>query len=311
MTTCQRQVTGVIVTFRSRHTIGATLDALLEAHGAGLAEVVVVDNSSNDGTADFVAEHYPWVTLVRDGGNVGFGKGCNRGLEYVTTPYALLLNPDAVISFQALTTLLDFMNGHPRVGICGPAVVEASGDLQPAGGLPTPWKIMLKPLWPRWASRGRRLVVPGEASTATDWICGSIMLLRSAMIKEVGEFDPRFFLYFEETDLCLRAQESGWELWTVGEAVCGHINAASAKATNDPMIWGTLSEHYFKSRFYYLVKHFGWPLAVIAEIGELSFMFVRATADLARGRPYENLKLRLASPILKLPARLEVPQQRN
>lgn len=296
------QLTVVIVSYQSRDTIGATLDALRESYDAGLADAVVIDNASPDGTADFVATHFPWTTLVRNHNNVGFGRGCNQGFKCVATPYVLLLNPDAVIDLKALTVLVGFMISTPRTGICGPAVKETSGALQPAGGLPNPWKIMLRPLLPGWASSGQRHVVPGEAPAATDWVCGSVMLLRWKMIEEIGRFDPRFFLYFEETDLCYRAQRSGWEIWTVGEAVAGHVNAASAKTTKADMMWGTISEHYFKSRFYYLSKHFGRPAAVMAELGELFFMFMRAGVNLARGRSSRSLGPRLRAPILKLPA---------
>ncbi|MFH7320739.1 glycosyltransferase family 2 protein [Desulfurivibrio sp. D14AmB] len=294
------QVTVVVVTYQSRNTIGATLDSLRESCDAGLA-VVVVDNASNDGTADFVAAHAPWATLVRGQGNIGFGRGCNRGFDLVATPYVLLLNPDAVIAADALTRLLTFMEQNPQVGICGPAVQEPSGELQPTGALPDPWKIMLRPILPGWAERDMRHVVPGERPQATDWVCGSIMLLRWKMIEEIGRFDPRFFLYFEETDLCRRARRAGWEIWTVGEAVAEHVNAASAKATGAHMMWDTIAEHYFRSRFYYLIKHFGWPAAVTAELGELLLMTVRAAGERLRGRSYKSLGLRLRSPILKLP----------
>ncbi len=296
------QVTVVIVTYNSRETIGAALDALQESYAAGLADIVVVDNASHDGTADFVAEHSPWATLVRNSGNVGFGLGCNRGFECVATPYVLLLNPDAVITAQSLMTLVDFMERNPRAGICGPAVQEISGALQPAGALPNPWKIMLRPLLPGWASKGLRHVVPGEAPAPADWICGSVMLLRWRMLEEIGWFDPRFFLYFEETDLCYRARKVGWQSWTVGEAVAGHVNAASAKTTKAPMMRGTISEHYFRSRFYYMIKHHGWPTAVVAELGELLLMMARAAGERVRGRSCKNLGPRLRAPILQRPA---------
>ena len=161
---------------------------------------------------------------------------------------------------------------------------------------------MLKALLPGLAARGQRHVLPGEAPVETDWICGSIMLLRMWVIEEIGGFDPRFFLYFEDTDLCYRAMQAGWELWTVGEAVCRHVNAASAKSTKERMMWGTISEHYFRSRFYYMSKHFGLPRAVAAEVGEILFMHVRAAIDLIRGSANKNLKPRMKAPILKFPA---------
>ncbi|KJS28618.1 MAG: hypothetical protein VR64_23870 [Desulfatitalea sp. BRH_c12] len=304
MITCAPATTVVIVTYNSRVTIGETLDALYDAFQSGCIACIVVDNASNDGTADFIADRYPWVILIRCSRNLGYGRGCNRSFEHVITRYLLFLNPDARIDLSALTSLTNFMESHPSAGMCGPAVIEASGGLQPSGGIPNPWKIMLKPLLPGWASRGQRHVAPGEPPVETDWICGSIMLLRKRVIDEIGGFDPRFFLYFEDTDLCYRTRQAGWELWTVGESVCTHVNAASAKTTKEHMMWGTISEHYFKSRFYYLTKHFGRPWAIIAEIGELSFMFFRATVDLLRGSNSKNLKPRLRSPILKLPARV-------
>lgn len=295
------QVTVVTVTYNSYGTIGAALDALQESYDAGLADLVVVDNASQDGTADFVAGHAPWATLVRNVDNVGFGRGCNRGFECVRTPYVLLLNPDAEITAQSLMKLVEFMESNQRTGICGPAVLETSGALQPTGALPNPWKIMLRPLLPGWASKGLRHVVPGEAPAPAEWICGSVMLLRWRMLEEIGWFDPRFFLYFEETDLCYRARKAGWEGWTVGEAVAEHVNAASAKATKAPMMSGTISEHSFRSRFYYMIKHYGWPTAVVAELGELFFMFVRAAGERVRGREYANLGPRLRAPILQRP----------
>lgn len=297
------QVTAVIVTYQSRETVGAALDALQEAYAASFANAVVVDNASTDGTGDFVAERYPWVTLVRSNENLGYGRGCNLGFQHVGTPYVLVMNPDAVVGFAALRTLVTFMEERDRVGMCGPAVKEQSGALQPSGALPAPWKVIVKPLLPGWACRRQRHVIPGEPPVRTDWLCGSILLLRTRVIEQLGGFDPRFFLYFEESDLCRRTQQAGWEIWTVGVAVCEHVNAASAKRTNEPMIWGTLSEHYFKSRFYYMFKHHGPAWAIAAETGELLSMLGRTGLEIVRGRKYPHLGPRLRAPIFRFPSR--------
>jgi GT2 family glycosyltransferase len=271
------------------------------AHAAGLLECVVVDNSSSDHSVSYIQSEYPWVKVIEIDENVGFGRACNRGIEVSDTPYILLLNPDASLSCEAVRHLVDFMDQHPRARICGPAVIEPSGALQTAGGLPTPWKILLKPLWPRWAARGQRRVVPGEAPFKTDWICGSILILRKSLIEEIGGFDPRFFLYFDETDLCYRALQMGWEIWAVGESVGKHVNAAAARATNKRMMGDVIAEHYFESRFYYVVKHYGWPAAAMAELGEIALMALRAAGERIRGKSYGNLAFRLRSPMLRQP----------
>ena len=302
------QVTAVIVTYHSRNTIGDTLEALSEALETGLLKIVVVDNASKDGTADFIETHYTSVHLVRSNDNLGFGRGCNLGFRYVDTPYVLFLNPDAALNLEALNFLVDFMERTPKAAICGPSVKEPSGALQPSGSLSTPWKIMLKPLLPGWATRGQGHVAPGEPSSETDWICGSIMLIRSRVFETLGGFDPRFFLYFEETDLCLRVMQSGWQIWITGQAVAWHVNAASAAETQKPMIWGTISEHYFQSRYYYMRKHFGITAAITAELGELVCMCIRDIADRVRGRSYNYLGPRLRAPMFKMPPPIDETQ---
>ena len=294
-------VSVIIVTYQSKDIISATLSSLTKLENKALLKIIVIDNASTDGTAECIEKEFPAVMLIRNSYNIGFGRGCNQGFLYVKTPFVLLLNPDAVIDINSIMVLVKFMKKTPKAGICGPAVKEASGNLQPSGGRVAPWKIILKPLLPRMASRGQHHVVPGEEPRLTDWICGSVMLIRYEMIKKIGTFDPRFFLYFEETDLIIRTQQAGWEIWTVGKATAEHVNAASAKATQKEMIWGTIAEHYFRSRFYFLKKHYGLLQAILAETGELVCMIIRSVLDIIRGRSYNSVKLRIKAPFFKYP----------
>jgi len=123
------------------------------------------------------------------------------------------------------------------------------------------------------------------------------------MLNDVGAFDPRYFLYFEETDLWLRAQRSGWELWAVGEAVATHIQATSAQTAGRRLYKGCISEYFFRSRFQYLTEHFGWPAAAAAELGELSVIFARASYRRLRGRNIDDFWVRLRAPVLGRPLR--------
>src|SRR5512139_2440690 len=132
------RTTAVIVTYRSRKTIAATLEGCRPAHDAGRLHVVVVDNASNDGTAAFVRGAFPWVEVVDAGGNLGFGRGCNLGFERVRTPYVLFLNPDATLGLESLTELESLLDAHPDVGIVGPGIRYEDGMLQRAGLLTTP-----------------------------------------------------------------------------------------------------------------------------------------------------------------------------
>lgn len=302
-------VTAVIVTYNSRSVVASALDAGAEAHRSGLLDVTVVDNASADATPAFVRDRYPWVRVVEAGGNLGFGRGCNLGFAAVTTPYVLFLNPDAALPKDALQTLIAFMEAHPRAAIAGPATWNNGGTvLQAAGGLPSPLQIICEAAGvPGPSSEQRRTIKPGAAPFTTDWIAGGIMLCRTQHLRALGGFDPRFFLYFEETDLCRRAAAAGYELWAVPHAVASHLGSTAAKASGQRLAEGAnIATHYFRSRFYYLVKHFGWLAAVLTEGLELVFLAARSLLKRLLLRPGgSGLGERLAGPIMRLPAAVD------
>jgi N-acetylglucosaminyl-diphospho-decaprenol L-rhamnosyltransferase len=257
--------TAVIVTYNSRGHINNALAALRTAHDAGCLQCVVVDNASTDGTADLVAANHPWVNLVHSKENLGFGCGCNLGFQQVATPYLLIHNPDAMMDHQALQIMMDFMESRRQAGIVAPAIVEGGSRLQAAGLMTSPAGLLRSAFGFDNPIHEKRLIIPGSPPFQTPWICGAVMLIRSELFRRLGGFDPRFFLYFEETDFCRRAALADQEIWAVGEAVARHVGGASARGTGQNLQSSCIAEHYYRSRFYYLVKHFGWFRAVGTE----------------------------------------------
>ena len=122
--TPERKLTAVIVTYQSAHTVGRTLDAARRCFDAGLLDCVIVDNGSSDGTAALLERAGSWADVVLTGRNNGFGRGCNIGFARVQTPYAVFINPDAVVEPDAIRTMLQFIEARPSVGIVGPAILE-------------------------------------------------------------------------------------------------------------------------------------------------------------------------------------------
>ena len=295
------RTTAVIVAYNSRDVITEGLDEAARAHDAGELDVIVVDNASGDGTAGYVREHYPWVRLIESGANLGFGRGCNLGLAAVTSPYVLFLNPDAVLPVESLRRLVAFLDSTPRALMCAPATDYGGRQWQAAGGLPSPMTILRSALGRRGRPDFQRTILPGEAPFPVDWLGGAILLGRCEELRLLGGFDPRFFLYFDETDLCRRAIAAGHELWAVGNAVARHTGSTAAVASGARMYRASIAEHYFRSRFYYLVKHFGWVAAVGTELLELCLLGVRSLAKKALGRGGHELAERLAGPVLWLP----------
>jgi GT2 family glycosyltransferase len=293
------KVTAVIVTFESIRTIDATLEAAREAADAGELKVVVVDNASQDGTPEHVRRNYPWVKLVEHGGNFGFARGCNRGFAEVDSPYTLFLNPDAAISRAALSVLEEFLEAHPQCGICAPAI-RSKGGVQWAGMLSTPRGMIGEALFGK-PSPLQRPITPADRPFETNWVCGAVFMIRSALYRDIGMMDPRFFLYFEETDLCLRVQRQGWQIWAVGKAEAEHVVGASAAQVGGVLHNGCLAKFYYPSRFYYLSKHFGLLLAVLSESIVFAALLGRSLLRFFRGKSERSVRERLAGGFLRMP----------
>lgn len=252
------RATAVIVTYQSRQIVGAALEAARTAHLEGLLDCIVVDNASTDGTADFIAKQHPWARLIRSPENLGFGRGCNLAFQHVTTPFVILVNPDAILDAPAAHTLIEFLQHNPEAGIAAPATLDDDGQPQCAGTMATPSALLYSVLGGHTrAYPNRRPILPGQAPFRTSWVCGAVMIIRADLFRKLGGFDERFFLYFEETDLCRRAAERGAQIWAVGQAVAHHSGSESAKASGNELYSSCIAEHYLRSRRLYLTKHFG------------------------------------------------------
>lgn len=301
----QAATTVVMVTYASSRVIGASLPTLKIAQEDGLIRCVVVDNASPDGTAELISRDHPWVDLVRSPGNLGYGRGCNLGFERVRTPYVLFMNPDVIIDGGAIRSLRNFLETHERAGMVAPATNVGRLGFQPSGSCLTPWSLVgmatgIPSLQPR-----QRVARPGDAPFKTDWLCGAVLMARSRAIRDVGGFDPRFFLYFEETDLCRRLRSAGWELWADGAAQAFHHLGLSARQV-DPSLTGgdCLSDHFYRSRYYYLSKHYGFLAAAASETAELAAKGCRDFVRAVLHRPGRGeLRSRLKAPVYRWPER--------
>jgi N-acetylglucosaminyl-diphospho-decaprenol L-rhamnosyltransferase len=300
-------VTAIVVTYQSMRTVGGTLAAARRCYDQGLLNMVLVDNGSTDATPELLSREADWARVILTGHNNGFGRGCNIGLEHVTSPYTVFINPDAMVEPDALRTMLEFMEKHPMAGIVGPAIVEGEPGgatiLQDTGRRPTAWTIVRNSMPLVGYLSLSWDIVPGSAPTRTGWVCGAVLMIRTDLARRLNGFDPRFFLYWEEMDLCKRAEEAGWEVWAIGAAVAHHVGGASS-IEDETRINGCVAEHYFQSRYYYLAKHEGRFAAILAEMVDFLMTGMRALVDLARGRGLRRLRPRLRAPLFSEPAKI-------
>lgn len=298
------RVTAVIVTYQSAGTLAPTLVALKECFDSGLMDSIAVDNASSDGTPALLAQQDDWLQTVLSKENLGFGKGCNAGLSKVSADYTLFLNPDAEIKQEDVQKLIAFMDAHPKAGVCGPlTVVGKSGEdsrYQVAGRRMLPRDILLS-MFSATAPKDLHLpILPDTAPYQTGWVCGAVFMVRTQVLQALGGFDPRFFLYWEETDVCKRLEDAGYQVWAVPGAKATHIGGASSPSDGS-RIAGCISEHYYKSRRHYLQKHHGWLTASLVEVAEFGLLALLTVTDGLRGRGWSRIRPRLQAPLFSLP----------
>jgi GT2 family glycosyltransferase len=215
-------ITPVLVTYNSAGILPWSLPAL-----AGCAQVVVVDNASADDTVATVRRLLPQATVIEPGRNLGFGRANNLGLAAVTTPYALLLNPDAQLAPSALQALHEAALRWPEAAIVAPVLYDAPGVVGDFFRGPFGAPVSAETPLP-------------AGDLCTDFVTGAAMLLNLRLMREVGFFDPWFFLYFEDDELCGRVRRAGHPIMVAHAAAVEH----HVRQSSVPSARTTLRRHY-------------------------------------------------------------------
>lgn len=229
-------LTTLLVSFNTRNLLGPCLDALALARAPlGESPVIVVDNASADGSAEYLEQHHPEVELIRSSKNLGFGRANNIGLPHVRSKYLLLLNTDAFVPADSLTKTLAFMEATPDCGILGVRLVGRDGDLQPSCRFfPTPYNTFLaRSGLTRWLPATRMIDDMDWAHDEVrecDWVPGCFYLIRTSLLSRIGLFDPRYFLYYEEVDHCFAAKAARFKVMYYPHTSVVHIGGESAKS---------------------------------------------------------------------------------
>ncbi len=227
----------VIVSWNVGDLLCACLRSLPAAAGSDLAtEVIVVDNASTDGTPARVRAEFPTVRLLAETRNHGYARGNNLGIAAARGRTVLLLNPDTEMRPGALIHLLAYLDAHPACGLVGPRLLNADGSSQSSRRrFPTPGTALIEstplqahfpdcPPLRRYYVRDRS----DDVAQEVDWVTGACMLARRRALAAVGGFDPGYFMYSEELDLCRRLQRAGWRIGYMPDAVVVHHGGQSS-----------------------------------------------------------------------------------
>jgi len=237
----------------------------------GKAKVVVWENGTGDEAVSSlrkaieVNQWNHWAELLVSSENLGFTGGNNRVIERAiqsgdVPEYFLLLNSDTLVTNDALTSLIDFMDRNPKAGIAGSKLLTETGEIQCSPfrfpGIASEFEQALKlGMVSRLLSRWRVAMPTPVEEYPVDWVSGASMILRPQMLGEIGLLDEAYFTYFEDMDLCKRAHNTGWGVWYVPQSRVIHLEGASSGIVHHvvkrrPQFW-------FQARRRYYLKHLG------------------------------------------------------
>lgn len=278
-------VSVVIVSYNTADFLRGCLDSIFGQEHETRLEVFVVDNASVDGSADLVRSEYRQVLLIANKENVGFARANNRAIRESRARYVLLLNPDAELLPGALDGMVRFMDGHPEAGAVGTRTwLDREKTLVTCGNH------MFSPGAAVWQFTALGDIFPNNSVFRRDWesdweavgcedycevevLSGHCLLVRRDTIVHVGPLDENYFLFFEETDWCLRMKRAGWRLYYLASA--GTIHYVSRSDPGGDTSVGIL----FSSMEYFLRKHFGRARYALLRLG---FLAHKAAVRLAR-----------------------------
>ncbi len=213
--------------------------------GAAARELIVVDNTGRDGTAEGVRARFPGATVLVNERPLGFAANCNAGIARSRGRSVLLLNPDVRVEPGAIDRLRAYLDAHPRAGIVGPRLLNPDGSLQlSCRRFSTPVLFALRGLGleralERHPAQRRALMQDWthDAPRDVDWVFGAAMLVRREAMADAGPLDPAFRLYCEDQEWCHRMWAHGWEVHYVPDATMVHAHRRSSRSWLGPWKW--------------------------------------------------------------------------
>jgi GT2 family glycosyltransferase len=256
------QIAAILVNYNAGDELRRALQSIADEMHDGAWQAVVIDNASSDGSSAIAREFAPHALLIENRTNVGFGRAVNQGIAETTAPFVLIMNPDCRLVAGAIGVLRSELEQNEYCAVAGPRILNPDGSVQgSARGDPD----MFTGLFGRSAALGRLLpwlpvsrrnvvsdaaIRSGHESVVVDWISGACMLARRDALTKVTGFDERYFLYWEDADLCRRLRSAGYHVRYVPGATAIHRVGHSSKTARAAAI-----RAFHDSAYLYYVTH--------------------------------------------------------
>ncbi|RMD93094.1 MAG: glycosyltransferase [Calditrichaeota bacterium] len=275
----------IIVNYNVKEFLEQALISVKRALQGLTAEIIVIDNNSHDGSVPLIRQRFPDVKLIVNKENFGFARACNQGLRQARGQFLAILNPDTIVQEDTFKLMLEFFASHPEAGMVGCKILNPDGSLQLAcrRSYPTPWVAFTKmsglsTLFPKSKIFGRYNLtyLDPEQSYEVEAISGSFMMIRRAILDQVGYLDEAFFLYGEDLDWCYRIREKGWKVYYFPGTKIVHFKGESSKKSQFDNLrifyqaMGLFVKKHFRNK-YFLFSYWLLHLAIWLRAG-ISFL---------------------------------------
>ncbi len=244
----------ILVNYNGAEVVLNCLRSLVQFLHAVPYEIIVVDNASTDGSAALIVQHFPTVRLIKQAENRGFGAGNNAGATDANGEFLFLLNTDTLLTSDVLPPLITLMKADPMVGIIGTKLLNADGTLQLSVAdeisLAGEYKTLRQLKQYTDLQQRDAIEQKFQRVQTVDIVIGAAFFIRRSLFETLNGFDETFFMYFEESDLCQRSRDRGWQVLYTPDVAIIHLGGYSVSKVSDRM-----RLEYRRSQLYYYQKH--------------------------------------------------------
>jgi len=288
----------VIVNWNGGGLLRACLASLAAAQDAAAVQVTVVDNASTDGSIETLPALPRPLRLIRNATNLGFGRACDQGAAAGDAPAILFLNPDTQVAPDALSVALAALMADPRTGIVGASLVEPDGrTARSCARTPSALGLLGRALaLDRLGLLRPHFLLEWDhaADRAVDQVMGAFLMIRRDLFRMLGGFDPRFFVYWEDADLCARTRAAGFSVRHVAGAVARHLGQGTTRQVRARRLF-----YFLRSQILYAGKHHGVAAALALTAASFGAQVpLRLALALARRSPGEAAEVLRAAGLL-------------
>ena len=256
----------IIVSYQVRYYLAQCLDSLNRALEGMDGEVIVVDNHSSDDTVPYIRKHYPWVRLIANNHNLGFARANNIALNLAQGEYILFVNPDVVVSENALKDCVCYLSEHDDAGAVGVCMLNRDGSraLESRRGVPTPMTAFYKMsglcgLYPKSRHFGRYYMgwLPWDFPVEIEIVSGAFTMMRTAVMRQMAGYDEEYFMYGEDIDLSYRLLKAGYKNYYLPIQIL-HYKGESTHKSSFRYV-----HVFYEAMLIFLQKHFGQLSALL------------------------------------------------